>query len=302
MPVELRHWRAFLAAAELQHFGRAAERLGISQPALSQLVQALETQLGAPLFDRTRRRVELTSTGAALLPEARATLEQARRAEQIGSAAGRQDSRMLTGGYVGSAALHPVFGALMRELAAIRPAVTLQLDQRPAVQQLRELREHVLDFGIARSPLPGLDTEIAGLVLAREPMVLAVDEASAGPAGVACRLADVADRPFIQYLHQSSGGLRLLTTEACRAAGFEPRVAQTVPQIATMLCLVAAGLGVALVPQTASRLALPGVTYRRLSEGPTTELHLLYRRSDTAPAFRALVATARRLTDKTSLS
>jgi DNA-binding transcriptional LysR family regulator len=302
MAVELRHWRAFVAAADLQHFGRAAEQLGISQPALSQLVQALEVHLGSSLFDRSLRQVKLTPTGDAVLPEARATLEQARRAERVGSAIGRQGSRTLAGGYVGSAALHPIFGNLMQAIAAASPAIPLQLDQRPAVLQVRQLSEQVLDFGIAHTPLPDFDPEITSLLLARETMVLAIDSMRAERLKRPSRLSDFAQQPFIQYLQQPSGGLRALTARACQKAGFEQKVSHTVPQIATMLCLVAAGLGVALIPETARRLALPGVVYCPIADEISTDLRLLYRRSNTSPSLRALLHAARRLTHKKNLS
>src|SRR5690606_11722536 len=109
MALELRHWAAFVMAAETQHFGHAAEQLGISQPALSQLIKVIETNFGAELFDRTRRRVSLTDAGHALLPEGRAMLHQARRAERIGQLAGRRANHVLTMGYVGSAPMHPNF-------------------------------------------------------------------------------------------------------------------------------------------------------------------------------------------------
>ncbi|MEX6508979.1 LysR substrate-binding domain-containing protein [Jiella sp. M17.18] len=300
MPVELRHWRAFAVAAETRHFGHAAETLGVSQPALSQLVQTLEAHLGTALFDRTRRRIELTATGQAVLAEAQAVLAQAERAERIGSAAGRENSRTLAAGYVGSAALHPAFRLLMQAIAGGSSPIALQLDQRPAVQQLRQIGERVLDFGIARTPLPPLEPEIACLVLDRETMVLATADHD-GADGQAVSLAEFAAEPFVQYLHQPSGGLRALSESACRAAGFTPKVSYTVPQIATMLCLVGAGLGVALVPETASRLGLPGVAFHPLHDVIATDLVLLYRRSDTAPALRTLLEAARPIADKSSL-
>lgn len=301
MPIELRHWRAFVAAAETRHFGSAAERLGISQSALSQLIQALESHLHMQLFDRTHRRVRLTETGHMVLPEANAALAQMQRAERFASAVGRQNAGVLAAGYVGSAALHPVFPALIGAIAAARPNISLRLDQCPASEQARLLGEHLLDLGIARSPLPGLDPEIASLTLAREKMIVAI-AASHPLAGTApSSLAQFAEEPFIQYLHQSSGGLRTLVASACRTAGFEPVVTQTVPQITTMLCLVGAGVGVALVPETAMRLGVPGVAYRPIRERVTTELALLHRRSDTAPAFRTVLRLARKLTDKNSL-
>ena len=302
MPAELRHWRAFVAAAETQHFGAAAERLGISQSALSQLIQALEASLGTQLFDRAGRRARLTEPGRVVLPEARAALSQAFRAERIGAALGRQNARTLAAGYVGSAVFHQSFATLIGTIGAARPSISLRLDQCSATNQVRYLSEQSLDFGIVRSPLPNLDPSLACMTLARDHMVVALPAAHPKAAKARCSLSLFADEPLIQYIEQPSGGLRALATNACRMAGFEPKIAQTVPQIATMLCLVGAGVGVALVPETMSRLGVPGIVYRAISEPVVTELTLLYRRSDTAPAIRVLIRLARRLIDKPSLS
>ncbi len=295
MPVELRHWRAFIAAAEARHFSAAAERLGISQPALSQLIRTLETSLGSQLFDRQGRRARLNEAGHALLPEARATTDQALRAERIGVATGRVSARMVAAGYVGSAAFHPGFTALIGGIGGARPAILIRLDQCHATAQVQYLRDHLLDIGIVRSPLPELGAAIASLRLASERMIVALPHGHRLAAEESCSLRSLATEPFIQYLQQPSGGLRELMTRACRAAGFEPRVVHTVPQVATMLCLTGAGVGVALVPQTMARFAVEGVVYRALVEPVMTELTLLYRRSDTAPALRAVLRLARRL-------
>ncbi|HEY4202575.1 MAG TPA: LysR substrate-binding domain-containing protein [Devosiaceae bacterium] len=294
MALELRHWRAFATAAETLHFGLAAERLELTQPALSQLVKTTEEALGVKLFDRSRRRVSLTEAGSALLPEAQAVLGQSRRAERLGLVAGRRASRTLAIGYVGSAALHPLFSRLIGMLGAIRPAIAMRLDQVGLVQQVAEVRDRNLDIGITRSPMPALDPAVTVLALDREPMVLAFASGDArgrneGP----CALADFADDAFLQYGLQGSGGLHLLVRSACESAGFAPRVAQTVPQIATMLALVGAGLGVALVPESAGRLGVPGVAWRPLREPVFTDLNILYRRGDTAPALREALAVAR---------
>lgn len=302
MPIELRHWRAFVAAAKTQHFGTAAEHLGISQPALSQLIQTLEATLGTTLFDRRGRRARLNEAGHRLLPEARAALEQVQRAACIGSAAGRQAARALAGGYVGSASFHPCFTALISAIGAARPPISLRLDQGSATTQIRHLADHLLDFGIARSPIPPLDPVIASVTLARERMVMALSADHPKAATDACNLADFADEKFIQYIRQPSGGLRALTASACRSVGFEPKIVHTVPQIATMLCLVGAGAGVALVPETMARLGIPGVVCRTLVKPIVTDLMLLHRRSDTSPALRALLRLSRQLTDKISLS
>lgn len=296
MPLELRHWRAFEAAADARHFGVAAERLGISQPALSQLIRTLEGELGVKLFDRSHRRVALTEAGDHLLPEARALLGQSQRAERVGSVAGRSERRILTLGYVGSAALHPHFASLMKALASTQPAIIVKLNQLPATTQIERVNERHLDIGVIRSPMPAIEPGIAVLTLDRERMALAL--ATSHPnarTGRPCDLSDFADDDFIQYQRQPSGGLHLLTTSACEAAGIEPRVSQTVPQIATMLSLVGAGLGVALVPVSAARLGVPGVVFRHLRAPIISDLSLIYRKSDTAPATRRALAIARRI-------
>lgn len=302
MQTDLRHWRAFVAAAETLHFHAAAEMLGISQPALSQLIRTLETNLGNRLFDRQGRRVKLSTAGQALLAEAQITLAQAVRTEKIGLAISRGETRTLAAGYVGSAAFHPSFAALISAAIKMSPQVNLKLNQLPASQQIQALTDQTLDFGMVRSPLPILDPNLATLVIHREPMILAMPHDDARAAQPTCRLQDFATQPFIQYIHQRNGGLRALVEAACHRAGFEPRIAHIVPQIATMLCLVGARSGVALVPQSMMRLALPGVAYCQLEEPVSTELTFLYRRSDTSPALRAILRLARGLIDKHSFS
>jgi DNA-binding transcriptional LysR family regulator len=300
MPLELRHWRAFVAAAEAKHFGVAAEVLGISQPALSQLIRTIETEFSVKLFDRSHRRIALTEAGEHLLPEARALLGQSLRAERTGLVAGRSEQRILTVGYVGSAALHPRFASLMKQLASTRPAITTKLDQLPATTQIDRIKERNLDIGVVRSPMPAIEPGLAVLTLDRERMTIAL--AADHPAALerVCDLSSFADDDFIQYERQPSGGLRLLTLSACEAAGIEPRISQSVPQIATMLALVGAGLGVALVPASAARLGVPGVVFRDLRAPIVSDLNLVYRKSDAASATRRALAIARRV-DKLKL-
>lgn len=299
--LELRHWRAFVAAAETLHFGLAAERLGLTQPALSQSVRTLEDALDVRLFDRSRRTVSLTEAGRSLLPEAQAILSQSDRAERLGMVAGRRSSRKLMIGYVGSAALHPLFSRLIGKLTAIRPELVLRLDQSPVTRQIAQVGDHSLDIGILRSPMPTLDPEIATLSLQKEAMVLAIGQQSRHALSQgACELADFTNEPFLQYRQQEGGGLHFLTRTACQQAGFEPLIAQTVPQIATMLALVGAGLGVALVPESASRLGVPGVVCRSLKQPVFTDFNLIYRRADTSPALREALHAARSI-DKSDL-
>lgn len=302
MRVELRHWRAFVTAAETEHFGAAGERLGVSQSAVSQLVGALEAALGLRLFERSGRRLRLAAAGQDLLAHAQAVVRQADAAETAGAAIGRHNRNAIAIGYVGSSAFHPLFTRLIEAVGRARPPMTLRLDQCTGTTQVRQLADERIDAGILRSPLPQLEPGLASLTLARERMILALPASHPALRGTVGQLADFVAHRFILYVEQPSGGLRSLAVGACRAAGFEPQIAQTVPQIATMLCLVGAGVGIALVPETMTRFALPGVGYLALAEPVTTELTLLYRRSDTSPPLRATLRLARRLIDKTSLS
>ena len=301
MSAELRHWRAFAAAAQARDFTQAANQLGLSQPALSQLIQSLEATLHTALFDRTSRRARLTESGAKLLIEARLLIDQADRLTGLADANTRSRAQRLAAGYVGSAAFHPAFTALIAAISADQPPMTLQIDQFSATSQIDQLTQYRLDLGIARSPLPDLGATLTSLTLARERMIVALADTHPLAQAPRCSLTKLRDAPFIQYLQQPSGGLREWVNAACAKAGFEPKIVHTVPQIATMLCLVGAGVGVALVPETMARFGVPGVTYRPMTQSFTTELTLLYRRSDTAPALRQTLRLARRLIHKPSL-
>jgi DNA-binding transcriptional LysR family regulator len=295
LSIELRHWQAFVTAAETVHFGLAAEQLGISQSALSQLIKTAETRLGAKLFDRSLRRIRLTEAGRLLLPEARSILHQVRRAEQLGLVAARNGTHSLAIGYVGSAAVHPQFTRLVATLKTLKPSIAVRLDQCSVNDQIEKVADRDLDLGIIRSPTPAADRSIAFLPLGRDHLVVALfKDHPLARHHASCDITELAGESFIEFRKQKSGGLNFLIRGTCAAAGFEPRVVQTVPQIATMLCLVGAGLGIALVPASAQRLGVPDVIYRELREPVPADLTLMYRRSDTTAALREALKLARR--------
>lgn len=293
MSFELRHLRAFLRLAETRHFGLAAEALGVSQPALSQTIRALEDIVGTALLDRRQRRVTLTAAGSLFLPEAVAALEQAELALRTARRAGRGEAGLVEIGYVGSVAFSPLFAAIIRDFRAANPATTLRLTQLPSTVQLERIAQSSLDCGFLRTPLPALPRGLVDRVLARERLVAVIPAGHRHAQAGACALAEFAAEPFIQYQSQAGGGLFGLVAALCEAAGFVPRVAQTVPQIATMICLVRAGLGIAVVPETMTGLALDGVAYVPLTDaGARTELHLVGRHPEAEPAIRAFVGHA----------
>jgi DNA-binding transcriptional LysR family regulator len=151
--VEFRHLRYFVAVADELHFGRAAKKLGIRQPPLSQQIRRLEKDLGVPLFDRNSRRVQLTAAGRTLLPAARQMLAQALAAREAAQHAGRGETGQLALGFVGSATM-TLLPAALRRFRATYPTVTLSLREMTTVQQVQALRSGGLDVGLLRPPLP----------------------------------------------------------------------------------------------------------------------------------------------------
>jgi DNA-binding transcriptional LysR family regulator len=299
MSFELRHLRAFLLLAETRHFGVAAERLGITQPALSQAIKSLEDMLGVTLLDRRPRRLSLTDAGEVFLVEAAATVAQAARAQNIGKRAGRGQAGLVDIGYVGSAPFSPVFSRIISSFRENFPDITLRMTQLPSLVQLDRIAQSSLDCGFVRTPMGAAPPGVITRVLDHERILMALPAAHPLAAADACVLRDFAGEYFIQYQPQQSAGLHGLVTGLCRAAGFEPLVAQVVPQVATMICLVQAGLGVALVPATMRGLAIPGVVYREIdSAAAATELCLIARYPETSPSVRSFFAHATRPGDR----
>jgi DNA-binding transcriptional LysR family regulator len=279
--VELRHLRYFVAVAEELHFGRAAERLGIRQPPLSQQIKVLEADLGVPLFERDSRRVRLTAAGEALYPAACDLLGAARRAELTTRRAGRGEVGELTLGFVGSAA-NELLPRAVRDFRRRYPEVTLRLRELTTMQQVHALRDGLLDIGLLRPPLP--ETETAGLVV--EPVgaerlvaVLPDDHRLARQRFVAA--ADLAEEPFVLFPRALGPGLHDFILGYCADAGFTPVVEQEAVQMQTIVALVAAGLGVSFVPSSVRHTSRPGAVFRSLRP-ETRVVHLaLARRTDT---------------------
>ena len=167
MPFELRHLRAFVHLAETKHFGVTAERLGITQPALSQTIKGLEEALGVVLLDRRSRRISLTDAGEIFLAEAIATMVQADRAERIGKRTGRGQAELVEIGYVGSAPFSPVFGRIISSFREKFVGLSLRMTQLPSMVQMDRIAQSSLDFGFVRTPLapppPGVITRNARL-------------------------------------------------------------------------------------------------------------------------------------------
>lgn len=259
--MELRHLRYFVTLAEELHFGRAAARLHMAQPPLSQQIKALEAEVGALLFQRTRRHVELTEAGRAFLPEATATLEQARRAENVVRDAQAGKQGRLSVGFVTSAC-HTVLPAALRGFRAAHPGVELDLREMNPAQQLAALDRREIDLGLLRPPIGqcGVQTE----VVLSEPLAVALPARHALAGRPQLRLVHLRAEPFILFPRRHGPGLFDITLEACRKAGFTPTVPYEPDSMQSLLAYVAGGLGVALVPASLARMHPAEITFRTL--------------------------------------
>lgn len=293
--MELRHLRYFIAVAEEGHITRAAERLGMQQPPLSQQIRALETELGVQLFRRRARGVDLTDAGRALLADARATLAQLDRALEATRRAARGEQGRLCVGVTSTAPFNPLVPRTIRAFREACPLVSLTLEECLSNESIDRLRNERMDAAFIRTSLADPD-ELVVHPLLREPMVVALPAEHAlvaDGADAPVSLKQLAAETFILYGPPGTG-MHDTTIAACHAAGFNPRVgnldasSQLAPRIGSTLSLVSAGLGISFVPASLQRLQIEGVVYRRIAGAapPTASLSLVLRRNDPSAVVR----------------
>jgi DNA-binding transcriptional LysR family regulator len=289
--MELRHLRYFLTVAQFRHFGRAAEHLNISQPPLSQQIRQLERELGTELFARTTRRVELTEAGRVLYADATAILAEVDAAKARVRALAEGWSGLLRIGFSGSASYRqlPEVAHLVQHFL---PHVELQMSSEMLTpEQEQALAESRLDLGILRPPvhLPGIATR----TLASEPLVLAVPHGHRLAALGQVRVADLAGEALLTYPGTRSV-VAAQVAEVLLRTGTAVGRSREVAQTSSMVALVAAGMGVALVPDSVRALTMEGVEYRPVPDAGTVDLALAWREDETSPLtlrFRDLLLT-----------
>jgi DNA-binding transcriptional LysR family regulator len=296
--MELRHLRYFVAVAEEGHVTRAAARLGIQQPPLTQQIRALESELQVQLFRRKPRGVELTQAGQALLGEARAILGSVEQAVAAARRMARGEAGRVGLGFTSSASFHPFVPRLIRAYREAHPLVALSLEESGTAELVEALGAGRIDAAFVRSPIGAAAGIAVHSVLAEEMVAaLPVGHRLIGAAATdPLPLADLEPETFILYRRPLGPGLYDAIIAACQRAGYSPRVGQEAPRLLSTLSLVAAGLGVTLIPDSMRRLRVDGVGYRRLSDGAglAAPLNLAYRRGETAPAVRGFIALVRR--------
>ena len=297
-PMELRHLRYFVAVAEELHFGRAAIRLHMAQPPLSQRVyRQLEQEIGVTLLDRTKRRVDLTAAGRAFLKEARRTLAQAERSVRTAQRASRGETGLLSIGFVPTADLD-LLPRVLRAWRARCPDVEVELSALSPAQQVEALREGRIQVGILRPPV-----DDAGLVvesIRSESLVVAMPERHPLARRARVRLADLHGDAMILFPRDSSPSRYDMLVDVCRYAGFAPRTLHGEYAVPTNLGLIAAGLGVTLLPASIRNLQRAGVVYRALMPPvPQLEMAVAYGRDERSPVLPTFLSVLRQVTVRT---
>jgi DNA-binding transcriptional LysR family regulator len=286
--MELRHLRYFVGVAEERHFARAAARLGISQPPLSQQIKALEEELGVRLLERTSRSVSLTPAGEAFLAAARATLAQADAAITIARRAAQGEIGSLSIGFNASAPFVPRVALAIHNFRARYPEVQLTLSETVAAQQISAIEQGALDIGIMRSRHePDLPEALAHELLLDEQLMVAMRADHRLARRASLRLRDLKGEPMLLYAIERTSGFTHELVEMFRRAGVEPRVAQTVREVTTLFGLAAAGVGITILAESMCALHAADLVYLPLEDREArTSLWLIYLNEGTTPASR----------------
>lgn len=294
--MELRHLRYFIAVAEEGHITRAAQRLGIQQPPLSLQIRSLEKELNVQLFKRLPRGVELTHAGTAFLERARAILDQVESALVTTRRTARGEQGRVAVGFTSSAPFHPFVPRVIRSFREMSPLVSLVLEESGSSELVQGVHSGEIDAAFIRSPVadvlgllvrPILEEEMVVALPAAHPLASSTESDDGG----ALPLAALANETFILYKRPGGPGLYDTIITACRGSGFSPRVGQEAPRIISTLNLVAAGLGVSIVPASLRRLQMDGVVYRKLAENVQLRAPLILacRRGENSAAVQRFI-------------
>lgn len=285
--MEIRELEAFLVVAEELHFGRAAERLHIAQPALSRTVQSLERYLGTPLFERTTRRVDLTQAGHALLEPVQNILSQVEGMLKITRHAVEGDIGTVRVGFAGAAG-YSIVSELTRKVSQQAPGITMELNPRTySNDAARLVSEGEIDLAIVSLPtLPDVET----FTVQDEGFCLAVPARHTLAKRKAVPMEQLEHMKFVSYPASHGSRVRDAMVAMCRAAGFIPNIAQEAPDPYSLLALVGAGVGVAVVVESSKSTRLDGVEYIDIAdEGLTLPLAIAWRGSNPSGALSRVV-------------
>jgi DNA-binding transcriptional LysR family regulator len=290
--MDLRHLRYFLAVAQEGHFGRAAERLHIVQPALSMQIRALEAELGAMLFERTSRRVVLTEAGTLFRVEAERTLQQAARAKDVAQRAGRGEVGSVRIGFVGNAAFAGKLASDVSSFKLAYPQVDLELSELAPLLQVEAVLSGHLDAGYVSEFRYAQERELSVDRIGAWPWMVAIRSNHRLAEKSAISPKDLRGEAFVVYAaHAADQGAVELLRQVLQQ---QPLVLHHVPNTLTVLTLAAAGVGLALVPGSLQTVNIPNIAYRRLTNcSLQCDLVLVSRRTESSPAIRRFIEIAR---------
>jgi DNA-binding transcriptional LysR family regulator len=285
--MELRHLKYFVAVAEELHFGRAAKKLHIAQPPLSQQIMNLEHELGVKLFDRTRRSIQLTDAGKYFLNEARQVLSHVERAAETAGRISRGQAGRLTVGFVGSV-IHTFLPEGLRTYRERFPDVELVLQELNTAEQMKSLHAGRIDVGFLY--VGAQDPALASKTLTQAPLLAVLPTKHALSGRKSLRIRELAQEPFIANTRSSEPVVRDAFISMCHSAGFSPRITQEAGQVQTVLGLVASGLGACLLPDFIKNIRRPGVQYIPLSGSPPrVKLAVVWRNDNSSTLVKSFL-------------
>ena len=279
---ELSQLRCFVAVAEELHFSRAAERLNMTQPPLSRQIRLLEHHVGVQLLERNSRLVRLTAAGKAFFPEAARILRIAEEATFAARRAAKGEQGNLAIGFT-SASGYSLLPEVVRRLRECAPGVSLTLKELVSTTQVEALNAGEIDLGLLR-PHP-MNAELESRLIAKESLMLAIQASDADQWPLEPTLESLHGRPFVMYSPYEARPFYLMLTERFARAGVVPDIVEHIGQVHTMLALVRAGVGAALIAEGAARLKFDGIVMRRLLTEPV-EMVCAYRRDNDNPALQ----------------
>ncbi len=290
--MEYRRLRFFIAVAEELHFTRAASRLRVAQPHLSQEIRKLEREIGVELFARTKRSVALTPAGRIFLDRARAIFDVTADAVHAAQRASRGETGKLTVGFV-SAAAYAVMPNAIARFRRSHPDVELVLNELNSDEGVEEVRSGRLDVCLLHPPRslePALGVDVAW----QESMVVALPRSHRFARTRRISLSKLKTEPWVLWRREIASRLYDEIFAACASSGFEPRVVQRTVRLATVVSLVASGVGLALVPATSAQMGIKSVVFRPL-EGRRilVPMSFVWRRDEVSPALAPFMAAVR---------
>lgn len=292
--MELRHLRYFIAVAEELSFTRAAERLHIGQPPLSQQIQALEAEVGAQLLERSKRWVRLTQAGKLFLEDARRVLALSEQAKLTARRAQRGEAGELRIGFTFSTPFTPLFATVINRYRARYPDVLLTLRELATLPQIAMLENRELDLGFVRPPETAIPDAVRLTVLRHDPLIAVLPVGSPLAQKEKVEIRDLRGQPFIMYPKTAGTGIYPQIFRLCKEAGFAPDVVMEAGEASTMIGLVAAGCGITVLPGSFDSIHMEGACYRPLADpSANTVLSLAQRKDAQGALVEGFIALAR---------